>query len=192
MCSFLKGRGDFGPAISALWFQGQLPNSAPVPFQHLSHTSQAAQLKTDQAGHAREAPEFHGWTSKRDSIFQIKSWSDWSLSSLEHIPLSSSPESSQELEKYSGHVATVPGVLHAPCTDSQTLRVMHLKISAEIILPFYLICALYLCTPVKPRFFSFPNFPEMLEFPINQKGFLFLKTLQLWIIILAHKWKLSI
>lgn len=106
--SFWRGEEIFVPLISALWLQGQLPSSAPVPFQHLSHLPGSSAKGRASRSVPGELQSFMvGW-GKRDLIFRIGSWSDWSLSSLEHIPLSSSPESSQELEKYSGQEATVP------------------------------------------------------------------------------------
>lgn len=194
MAPFLKGRGDFGPVISALGLQGQLPSSAPVPFEHLFHISQAAQLKANQAGQCQESSRV-AWLDEQKELdlsdqmlirLFLSPFPPWSTSL---IFLSWKQPGVGEILWTCGNCTS--GVLHVLCTDSWTLRITHLKISAEITLPFHLICALYLCTSVKPRFYSLPSFPEMLKFLINQKGFLFLKTLQLWIMILAHKWKLS-
>lgn len=172
MAPFLKGKGDFGPVIPALWLQGHLPSS-PVP--HIS-----VKGRTSSARRAARLDEQKGLDLPDEQLITLI---PFLLGAFPSMFLTWEQPGVGETLWTQGSCTS--GALHAPCTDSWTLSILHFKISAETTLPFHLICALYLCTSVKPRFYSLPDFPEMLEFLINQKGFLFLKTLQLWIILLS-------
>lgn len=110
------------------------------------------------------------------------------FSFLNHIHLSLSPERKQPGGRATPWMSSNSTSWHAPrslwqdrwpAQGSQTLRIKHFGISAETTLPLLLICALYLWTSVKLRFSSLPNFPKMLKFLINRKGFLLLTTFQL-------------
>lgn len=178
-----------------------LPWEAQTPASSQA-SPEALQTQTKQVSAGRKVQSFMAWPSKRDSRFQIRSCG--TISSpllLFRVHLSFPSEMQQSgCGEHPGYAASgiswhTPHSLlqwdHCPALESWALRTKNFEISPEITLPFLLICALCLFTSIKPTFSSLSNFPEMLKFLINRKGFLFLTTLQLWIMIPAHKWKLS-